>query len=225
VLRFFDFCSNWCTLWIIHSKLIRSTRTLILRLLIRLKYASKYLHKHHTQGTRILIWFTFTGLSFLMWPFMVSWQILQHIKNVVHKILFSYRQICKNQISVSFTWPIMSLLRFLPLLQTCCGEFWKMFTESLVPLQITMLWYYYTYHHELCSVQSVRPVLVNSKAVFTNSLARFEILTVVMLKIGEIWMWWCITGWVVPNKWNDHIAYKMLETAWPNNTKEHPRRH
>lgn len=63
-------------------------------------------------------------------------------------------------------------------------NFGRCLLNLLCLLQITMLWYYYAYHHELCSVQSVRPVLVNSKVVFINSLARFEVLIVVMLKIG-----------------------------------------
>lgn len=52
-------------------------------------------------------------------------------------------------------------------------------------LHITILWYHYTCHHELCCVQSLRPVLFNSKVVFsTISLARFEVLSVELLKIG-----------------------------------------
>lgn len=112
-----------------------SPRTFTLRhLFIGLKYALQYLCIHHPQGTRILIWFKCIWLSFLMCPFTVSWQKLQHIKNGIYNILVFYRQICVNQISLSITWPVRSLLRCLPILQTCCGVFWAMLTESLVSL-------------------------------------------------------------------------------------------
>jgi hypothetical protein len=111
----------------------------------------------------------------------------------------------------------MSHLRCPPL-QTCCvgcGEFWGTTTESYL-LQITMPWHYYTY--ELCSVRSLRAVLImNSKTVFsTVSLARFEVITVVLLKI-EVFLDVMMCHWVSSSqqlRW-PYCLQKSQETTWP----------
>jgi hypothetical protein len=168
-----------------------SPRTFTLcHLFIRLKYTSQYLCIHHPQGTRILIWFKCIWLRFLMCPFMVSWQILQHIKNVIYNILFFYRQMYEPNISlfhlayyvsfkVSFTSPNLLL--------------WILGDVDLILclLHITMLWYYYTYQHKLCSVQSLSPVLFNSKVVLgTITLARgLRFSQWSCWSLESFWMW------------------------------------
>lgn len=118
-----------------------------------------------------------------MCPFTVSWQILQHIKNVIYNILFFYRQIHMNQILVSFTWPIMSLFKMSSnssnLLWRILGDVDRISCVSCISLCCNTIIPITNF------VVSNQPVLFNSKVVFsTISPARFKVLSVELLKIA-----------------------------------------